>query len=146
MKKVIIVILLGSIFIPNLYSQVEVDSEIKDFLVKSEQLEDDSRVSMYAYELLSNEEWNKNVKYGIYRIGIFSSHAWPYLLFIDDGKKYFVEDCIFNISRNINSLFTFFENSKHKYTDSEKLAYIKKLLERYNFLYSQYSDNIYRDS
>ncbi len=141
MKKIILLTLLGTLFIFNSYSQTDVDSEIKDFLLEKTKARPEV-VSMYAYELLSNKEWDKDAKFGVYRIGTFSSHGWPYLLFIDDGKKYFSDKSIFNLRGSINFLLLCFDNSKYKYTDSEQLAYIKDLISLYNSFYEQYSGMI----
>ena len=141
MKKLILLTFLGTLFTLNMHSQTDVDSEIKEFLIQKRKARPEV-VSIYAYELLSNKEWDKDAKFGVYRIGTFSSHGWPYLLFIDDGKKYFSEESVFDIGGNINFLLSCFEKSKHKYTDSEQLAYIKYLMDLYNSFYEQFSDMI----
>lgn len=141
MKKIVILTLLGTLFTLNLHSQTEVDFEIKDFLLNKTKARSEV-VSMYAYELLSNKEWDNDAKFGVYRIGTFSSHGWPYLLFIDDGKKYFSDNSIFNLRGSVNFLLSCFDKSKYKYTDSEQLAYIKDLMDLYNSFYEQYSDMI----
>ena len=42
----------------------------------------------------------------------------------------------------MNFLFSCFEKSKHKYTDSEQLAYIKVLLNLSDLFYKQYDNMI----
>lgn len=128
MKKLILLTFLGTLFTLNIHSQTDVDSEIRDFILSAERSEHFPQLSIYAYEVVSNEEWNIKSYKGIYRIGGFIDHSYTHFLFIDGGKKYFIntyEKTDIDVLKQVLSLF---EKSEHKYTDREKLLYIKDIL------------------
>ena len=91
MKKIILLTLFGTLFTLNLHCQTDVDSEIRDFILSTERKEHFPQLSIYAYEVVSNEEWNIKAYKGIYRIGGFIDHSYTHLLFIDGRKKYFID-------------------------------------------------------
>lgn len=107
------------------------NKDIKEFLISVGEMEKDSRVSCYVVDL-SNMTSMENVdKCGIYKIGVFADHSFAHILLLDKEKKVFL-DCHANLSQTLNSLFSFLNNGNCRFTDSEKLSYIKAILDIYN--------------
>ena len=128
MKKLFLLTLLGTLFTLNLHSQTKVDSEIKDFLYSAEKISTDLQLSVYAYEVSSNEEWNKQVRKGIYRIEAFTDHSYTHLLLVDGDKKIFIDTYKESDVDVLKQVLTYFDESEYEYTDKEKLLYIEDIL------------------
>lgn len=128
MKKLILLTFLGTLFTLNIHSQTDVDSEIRDFILSTERKEHFPQLSIYAYEVVSNEEWNIKSYKGIYRIGGFIDHSYTHLLFIDGRKKYFINTYKTTDIDVLKQILSLFEKSEYKYTDREKLLYIEDIL------------------
>lgn len=128
MKKIILLTLFGTLFTLNLHCQTDVDSEIRDFIITTEKSEKFPQLSIYAYEVVSNEEWNIKAYKGIYRIGGFIDHSYTHLLFIDGRKKYFIDTYKTTDIDVLKQILSLFEKSEYKYTDREKLLYIEDVL------------------
>ena len=125
--RALLLVLFSNIFVLNANSQTQVDSEIKAFIFSAERIRTDSRVSMYAYEVYSNEEWNLKAIKGIYRIGAFIDHSYTHLLFIDGNKKHFINTYKGDIAA-LQQILSLFEECDYKYSDKEKLLYIQDIL------------------
>ena len=104
---------------------------LREFLISVGEIQKASRASCYAIDL-SKMIPVKNVdKCGIYKIGAFADHSFAHILLLDKEKKVFL-DCHANLSQTLYSLFSFLDNGNCRFTDSEKLSYIKAILDIYN--------------
>jgi hypothetical protein len=107
------------------------DRLIKEYLISKDELKDDEKISFYALELLKLSEIQCN-RCGIYKIGNFSDHGLIYLFLLDkDKNKELFLDCN-ELSKTIEHILNFLDNASCKFTDTEKLLYIRKVVEIYN--------------
>lgn len=106
--------------------------DIKKYLVEQGAIEKDfiDRTSVYAFELLSNNEFEGNEQYGIFKIGIYADHSLTYLLLLNDGINMFL-DCYADLSQTLNNVFIYFEHVGNRLTDAQKLLYIHKIVDVY---------------
>jgi hypothetical protein len=131
MKFIIVLFVLTISTESNLFAQDLKDEEIKKFLVSVGEMQEEDRCSYYAYELLDSDTIKSSDSCGIYRIGVHGSHSYTYLLLLDKQKKTFL-DCHTNLYQTLSSAFSFFDNCSCQFTDSEKLSYIRKIMDIYN--------------
>ena len=115
----------------NLFAQDFENKEIKDFLVSTGEMRDGDKCSYYAYELLKLDALNDSDSCGIYRIGVYASHSYTYLLLLDKKTKTFL-NCHTDLYQTLKSVYSFFEKSSCCFSDSEKLSYIKELMDIYH--------------
>ena len=128
MIRLLLTLLFSNILVLNVISQTKVDSEIKNFLYSAEKISTDLQLSVYAYEVSSNEEWNKQVRKGIYRIEAFTDHSYTHLLLVDGDKKIFIDTYKESDVDVLKQVLTYFDESEYEYTDKEKLLYIEDIL------------------
>lgn len=129
--KRLITCLVIIIFTVTGFAQISDDKEIRIFFEQKGELEKNDKTSIYAFELITNNKYNKSDKYGIYRIGIFADHSFEYLLFVNNGKKQFV-DCYSDLPKILDIAFSFLDNSTYHFTDADKLLYIKEIISLYD--------------
>ena len=117
---------------------------IKEYLIEKKELEKDDYFSIqtgdtylsdavngFAFELVKNNGYYDNIC-GIYRIGVFASHSFVYLFLLDkDKNEYFLLDT-HNFFSTIEKIFDFLDNTSCEFSDYEKLAYIRKIIDIYN--------------
>ena len=66
---------------------------------------------------------------GIYKIGTFSDHSFTYLFLIDKDKDQHIFLDFENLSETINAVLEFLDNSSCIFTDTQKLSYLRKIIE-----------------
>jgi uncharacterized protein YqkB len=86
--------------------------------------------SIYCYEALSRKNVDGN-GCGIYEFSLASSHIYTYLYLFD--KKAGVDKCIDtnNFPKALDEVLFFLDHSSRKYNDTEKLRYIRRILQVY---------------
>lgn len=127
-KKIIIFIVLMLSTGGSLYSQDFVNKDIKQYLVSVGEMQEGSRVSYYAFELIKSDTLNDSDSCGIYRIGVHASHSFTHLLLMDKQKKIFL-DCQTDLCKTLSVVLDYFEVSRCRFTDSEKLSYIREVVD-----------------
>ena len=106
------------------------DKLVKDYLISQGEIKDDGRSSVYAFELLKSNEIKDN-NCGIFRIGTFSDHGLVYLFLIDKDKNEHLFLDFKDLSKTIEDVLNFLDNSSCNFTDTKKLAYLRKVIEIY---------------
>lgn len=115
----------------NISAQNFENKQIRDFLVSVGEVQEGSRCSYYAYELLTSNMMKPSDSCGIFRIGVHTSHSYTYLLLLGKQGKNFL-DCHTNLYQTLSTVLSFFENSSCHFSDSEKLSYIKEIMDVYH--------------
>lgn len=123
-KKVIVLFALIASMAWSISAQDFQDKQVRDFLISVGEIQQGSRCSYYAYELLTSKMMTPSDSCDMFRIGVYASHNYTYLLLLDKQEKIFL-DCHANLYQTLSSIFSFFENSTCRFTDTEKLSYIK---------------------
>lgn len=110
-------------------SIITADKDITQFLKQKEVCYDEKYGlgTAFAVNLLTFEGVTTNDKYGLYKIGTFNSHSSSHLMWLENGKKHFI-DCIKNLSETLQKVFALWKESKCKLPDSEKLIYIEQII------------------
>lgn len=133
--KKIIIFLMFLILRCELFAQdiINSDKDIVQYLQQVKELDDngDERCSVYAVNLLTLEGFTASDKCGLYRIGAMASHASVYLMWLDDGQKYFI-DCKRDLSETLRKVFDLWEKSKCEISDSDRLFYIKWIISTFD--------------
>ena len=87
-----------------------------------------SESSIYICELLKSNRIEDN-NCGIYRIGTFSDHGLAYLFLVDKEKELHNFLNFENLAETIETVLNFLDNSSCVFTDTQKLAYLRKVIE-----------------
>ncbi len=104
------------------------DRLVKEYLINKGEIKEDKESSIYVYELL-NSNMIKDNNCGIYKIGTFSDHSFTYLFLIDKDKDQHIFLDFENLSETINAVLEFLDNSSCIFTDTQKLSYLRKIIE-----------------
>jgi len=107
------------------------DKLVKDYLISQGEIKDDGRSSVYAFELLKSNEIKDN-NCGIFRIGTFSDHGLVYLFLIDKDENEHLFLDFKDLSKTIEDVLNFLDNSSCNFTDTKKLAYLRKVIKIYS--------------
>lgn len=133
MKRVVFTLFaLFGIFSKSTYllAQKFENQEIRGLLISADVIDEDSQCSYYAYELLTSKMMDPFEHCGIFRIGAHVSESCEHLLLINGKTKVFIDYHKNNFYQALNIVFSFFEDSA--FTDTEKLSYIRKIMEVYH--------------
>ena len=122
-----------SIIIKEAQSVITEDKDIIQYLIQKDVCYDESHGlgTAFAVDLLTLKGLTANDKYGLYKIGTFNSHSFSHLMWLENGKKYFI-DCQYNLSETIKKVFVLWEKSKYKIPDSDKILYIEQIIGTYD--------------
>ena len=129
--KSLIVFLFLLILKCNLFAQsiITEDESITQYLKQKDVCYDEKYGlgTVFAVNLSTFDGLTINDKYGLYKIGTFSSHSSSHLMWLENGKKYFI-DCIRNLSETLQKVLALLKESKCRIPDSEKLLYIERII------------------
>lgn len=125
-----IVIILFTLIIPigsSLFAQSFDKERIRTYLIGIGEMQDGDDCSYYAYELIKSDSIKETDSCGIYRIGVYASHTYTYLLLLDKQKVQFI-DCHTDLYKTLSSVFSFFESCNCCFTDTEMFNYTKEVV------------------
>lgn len=119
----------------NLFAQsiITKDEDIIQYLKQKDVCYDEKYGlgTVFAVNLSTFDGLTANDKYGLYKIGTFNSHSSSHLMWLENGKKHFI-DCIKNLSETLQKVFALWKESKCKIPDSEKLLYIEQIISTFD--------------
>jgi len=126
------IFLLSLIITPEIYCQTNnYDKLVREYMIKEGEIKENSESSIYICELLESNKIEEN-NCGIYKIGTFSDHSLVYLFLIDKGKSQHIFLNFEDLSETIENVLKFLDNSSCDYTDSQKLSYLRKIIDIYS--------------
>ena len=108
--------------------KIDYDGLVKEYLINKGEIKEDKESSIYVYELL-NSNMIKDNNCGIYKIGTFSDHGFAYLFLIDKNKDQHIFLDFEDLSETINAVLEFLDNSSCIFTDTQKLSYLRNIIE-----------------
>ena len=127
MRIVIVLFVLVTSMGDNVLAQDFKNKEVRDFLISIGEMKEDSKCSYFAYDLLKSDVLKPSDTCGIYKIGKDASDSFIHLLILDKQEKIFLK-CPSDLYQTLSTVFSFFEKSSCRFTDSEKLAYIEGVM------------------
>ncbi|MDP3441876.1 MAG: hypothetical protein Q8T08_03365 [Ignavibacteria bacterium] len=126
-----LLLLLNLLVMTKVHGQThDYDKLVKEYLINNGEIKDGGKSSVYAFELLKSNKIKDN-NCGIFRIGTFSDHGLVYLFLIDKDKNGYLFLDFKDLSKTIEDVLTFLDNSNCNFTDKKKLAYLRKVIEIY---------------
>lgn len=134
MKQSVLILFMLTCFLMGnrLLAQDFKNEEVRRMLISAGEFEQESKCSYYAYEMETSNMMTSLDTCGIYRIGADVSHSYEHILLLDKQKMIFIDCYKKGLAQALKLLFSFFDNCSHRFTDSEKLSYIKSVVSIYS--------------
>lgn len=125
-KRTIVLLAIITMAACRIFAQGLEDKQIREYLMRTENIPKYSQCTFYAYELLTGEPLKPTDTYGIYRIGVDLSDMFEHLMLLKNQEKVFIRRT--RLIPMLRTALLFFEEKECPFTGARKLAYIKHII------------------